>query len=125
LRSAIGCGLRLFPRCNGWVDGGPYEQLLVPWGFGDSPPSAQSAGEGGPSLVGIPHPEQEPQHLLERFFREKGREVAAARERLPLETLQRQHRVLPPTRDFVAALRADCRKPAVLAVIKKASPKKA
>ncbi|MCT0209807.1 MAG: indole-3-glycerol phosphate synthase TrpC [Cyanobium sp.] len=73
---------------------------------------------------GISHPEQEPQHILERIVWEKDREVAAARERVPLETLQRQLRDLPPTRDFVAALRASCRKPAVIAEIKKASPSK-
>ena len=38
--------------------------------------------------------------------------------------LQRQIADLPATRDFLAALRASCRKPAVIAEIKKASPSK-
>ncbi len=71
---------------------------------------------------GIPHPEGEPRHILEKIVWEKDREVAASRERVPLEALQRQVADLPATRDFVAALRASCRKPAVIAEIKKASP---
>jgi len=50
--------------------------------------------------------------------------VTAARERVSLEALKQQVADLPPTRDFRAALRASCRKPAVIAEIKKASPSK-
>lgn len=73
---------------------------------------------------GTPHPEEKPRHILEEIVWEKDREVAAARERLSLEQLKAQVAKLPPTRDFVAALRASCRKPAVIAEVKKASPSK-
>ncbi len=71
---------------------------------------------------GIPHPEEEPRSLLEAIVWEKDREVTAARERVSLEQLRGQVVKLPPTRDFLAALRASCRRPAVIAEIKKASP---
>lgn len=73
---------------------------------------------------GIPHPEEEPRHILERIVWAKDREVTVARERVSLEKLKGQVAELPPCRDFVAALRASCRKPAVIAEIKKASPSK-
>ena len=73
---------------------------------------------------GTPHPEEKPRHILEEIVWEKDREVAAARERLSLDKLQGQVADLPATRDFVAALKASCRKPAVIAEVKKASPSK-
>ncbi|MFN9630382.1 MAG: indole-3-glycerol phosphate synthase TrpC [Cyanobacteriota bacterium] len=73
---------------------------------------------------GIPHPEDQPRHILEKIVWEKDREITVARERVSLEQLQRQIADLPATRDFVAALKASCRKPAVIAEIKKASPSK-
>jgi indole-3-glycerol phosphate synthase len=72
----------------------------------------------------IPHEEGEPRHILEKIVWEKDREVAAARERVPLEKLKQQVAELPAPRDFLAALRASCRKPAVIAEVKKASPSK-
>jgi len=72
----------------------------------------------------IPHPEEAPRHILEQIVWEKDREIHSARERLPLQKLKSQVAKLPPTRDFIAALRASCRKPAVIAEIKKASPSK-
>ena len=72
----------------------------------------------------IPHAEGEPRHILEKIVWEKDREVAIARERVPLDTLKQQVAELPSTRDFRAALLAACRKPAVIAEIKKASPSK-
>ena len=72
----------------------------------------------------VPHAEGEPRNILEKIVWEKDREVAASRERLSLDQLKRQVSELPPTRDFMAALRASCRKPAVIAEIKKASPSK-
>jgi indole-3-glycerol phosphate synthase len=72
----------------------------------------------------IPHEEGEPRNILEKIVWEKDREVAAARDRVSLEQLKQQVADLPPCRDFVAALRASCRKPAVIAEIKKASPSK-
>jgi indole-3-glycerol phosphate synthase len=71
---------------------------------------------------GIPHPEEQPHHILEEIVWEKEREVAASRERVSLEKLRTQVAELPPPRDFVAALKASCRRPAVIAEIKKASP---
>jgi indole-3-glycerol phosphate synthase len=73
---------------------------------------------------GTPHSEAKPRHILEEIVWEKDREVAAARERVSLEQLKSQVAKLPPTRDFVAPLRASCRKPAVIAEVKKASPSK-
>jgi indole-3-glycerol phosphate synthase len=72
----------------------------------------------------IPHPEEAPRHILEQIVWEKDREVTSARERLPLEKLKSQVAQLPACRDFLAALRASCRKPAVIAEVKKASPSK-
>ena len=72
----------------------------------------------------IPHQQAEPRHILERIVWDKDREVAASRERLSLQKLQQQVADLPATRDFLAALRASCRKPAVIAEVKKASPSK-
>lgn len=73
---------------------------------------------------GIPHAEGEPRSILEKIVWEKDREVASARERVSLDQLRAQVADLPPTRDFLAALRASCRKPAVIAEVKKASPSK-
>jgi len=72
----------------------------------------------------IPHEEAEPRNILEKIVWEKDREVAAARDRVPLDQLKRQVAELPAPLDFVAALRAACRKPAVIAEVKKASPSK-
>jgi indole-3-glycerol phosphate synthase len=72
----------------------------------------------------VPHEESEPRHILEKIVWEKDREVAVARERVTLDQLKKQVAELPATRDFVAALRAACRKPAVIAEVKKASPSK-
>jgi indole-3-glycerol phosphate synthase len=72
----------------------------------------------------IPHEEEAPRHILEEIVWAKDREVAVARERVPLEKLKQQVAELPPPRDFLAALKASCRKPAVIAEVKKASPSK-
>ncbi|MEN9766915.1 MAG: indole-3-glycerol phosphate synthase TrpC [Cyanobacteriota bacterium] len=72
----------------------------------------------------VPHADAEPRHILERIVWEKDREVASARERVSLDQLKHQVAELPPTRDFIAALKASCRKPAVIAEVKKASPSK-
>ena len=72
----------------------------------------------------IPHEESEPRHILEKIVWAKDREVAVARDRVSLDQLKRQVADLPATRDFVAALKASCRKPAVIAEVKKASPSK-
>ena len=72
----------------------------------------------------IPHEESEPRHILEKIVWEKDREVAAARERVPLAQLKQQLEALPAPRDFLAALRSSCRKPAVIAEVKKGSPSK-
>jgi indole-3-glycerol phosphate synthase len=71
---------------------------------------------------GIPHVEAEPRHILETIVWEKDREITAAKERVTLRQLQEQVAKLPAPLDFIAALRASCRKPAVIAEIKKASP---
>ena len=72
----------------------------------------------------IPHDDAEPRHILEKIVWEKDREVASARERVALVQLKKQVAELPAPRDFLAALKASCRKPAVIAEVKKASPSK-
>jgi sulfur oxidation c-type cytochrome SoxA len=73
---------------------------------------------------GITHPDEKPRHILEQIVWAKDREVASARERVPLHKLQSQVAELPAPQDFIAALKASCRKPAVIAEVKKASPSK-
>ena len=73
---------------------------------------------------GIPHPDDQPRHILEEIVWAKDREISTARERVPLQQLKSQLAQLPPARDFAAALRASSRKPAVIAEVKKASPSK-
>ena len=58
--------------------------------------------------------------ILERILGVKQREIAAAKERIPLAAMEKLAREAPAVRDFVGALRA--KKPAVIAEIKKASP---
>jgi indole-3-glycerol phosphate synthase len=72
----------------------------------------------------VPHDEEEPKNILEKIVWAKDREVDAARERVPLQTLKRQIEDLPPTRDFLASLREARVQPAVIAEVKKASPSK-
>ena len=72
----------------------------------------------------VPHEDDAPRHILEEIVWEKDRETDAARERVPLVQLKRQVADLPSPRDFIAALKTSCRKPAVIAEIKKASPSK-
>jgi indole-3-glycerol phosphate synthase len=72
----------------------------------------------------VPHADEAPRHILEEIVWAKDREVASARERVTLQQRAKQVAELPACRDFVAALRASCRKPAVIAEVKKASPSK-
>jgi len=64
--------------------------------------------------------------ILERILQVKRREVAAARERVPMEEIEARARTAAPARDFVGALRGKIAAgaPAVIAEIKKASPSK-
>jgi len=64
--------------------------------------------------------------ILERILQVKRREVAAARERAPMEEIEARARAAAPARDFVGALRGRIAAgaPAVIAEIKKASPSK-
>lgn len=73
---------------------------------------------------GIPHQEAQPRHILEKIVWEKDREVEQARQRVPLDQLKAKVAGLPPTRDFIAALRQASPLPAVIAEVKKASPSK-
>ena len=72
----------------------------------------------------IPHDDAEPRHILEKIVWEKDREVATARERMPLDQLKSKVAQLPAPRDFLGALRQAPVKPAVIAEVKKASPSK-
>ena len=58
--------------------------------------------------------------ILERILQVKRGEIAAAKERSPLATVEARARAAPTPRNFVGALRA--KRPAVIAEIKKASP---
>ncbi len=62
--------------------------------------------------------------ILQKILATKRREVADAKALRPLAELELRARVLPPTRDFVGAIRAKraAGKSAVIAEIKKASP---
>ncbi|MBV8886320.1 MAG: indole-3-glycerol phosphate synthase TrpC [Chroococcidiopsidaceae cyanobacterium CP_BM_RX_35] len=70
----------------------------------------------------IAMPDATPKHILEEIVWHKETEVAQRREKLPLVELQRQVLTAPPPRDFVAALRQEKTKPALIAEVKKASP---
>ena len=72
----------------------------------------------------VPHDDEKPRHILEEIVWEKDREIDVARQKVPLEKLRSQIQDLPPTREFIAALRSVRRTPAVIAEIKKASPSK-
>lgn len=72
----------------------------------------------------IHHPEAEPRHILEKIVWHKEKEVAALRERTPLQQLQRAVKDCPPPKDFIAALKDSERQPALIAEVKKASPSK-
>ncbi len=72
----------------------------------------------------IPHQEALPRNILEKIVWAKDREVEQARQRVPLDELKTKVAALPPTRDFVAALRQASLLPAVIAAVKKARPSK-
>ncbi|MEL6491472.1 MAG: indole-3-glycerol phosphate synthase TrpC [Cyanobacteria bacterium J06621_3] len=71
-------------------------------------------------------PDAEPRNILEKIVWHKETEVARLREKVPLQSLQRQVQALPETRGFIAALRAAAQQqsPALIAEVKKASPSK-
>jgi indole-3-glycerol phosphate synthase len=66
----------------------------------------------------------EPLNILEEIVWQKEKEIAQQRERTPLLELQKQIANLPPTRDFVGALKSGKTQPALIAEVKKASPSK-
>ncbi|OCQ92179.1 indole-3-glycerol phosphate synthase [Oscillatoriales cyanobacterium USR001] len=68
--------------------------------------------------------DDKPRHILEEIVWQKETEVAQMRDRTPLIELQKQAAIAPPPRDFLAALRQNPTKPAVIAEVKKASPSK-
>lgn len=65
-----------------------------------------------------------PNNILEEIVWHKETEVEKMREKLPLRELQTQVLAVPPTRDFIAALRYGKTNPALIAEVKKASPSK-
>ncbi|MEN8444782.1 MAG: indole-3-glycerol phosphate synthase TrpC [Cyanobacteria bacterium J06555_13] len=71
-------------------------------------------------------PDADPRNILEKIVWHKETEVARLREKVPLQSLQRQVQALPETRGFIAALRAaaEQQSPALIAEVKKASPSK-
>ena len=72
----------------------------------------------------VPHDDEKPRNILEKIVWEKDREVDLARQKVPLDQLKKKISLLPPTKDFVAALKRAQIKPAVIAEVKKASPSK-
>ncbi|AKG24216.1 indole-3-glycerol phosphate synthase TrpC [Calothrix sp. 336/3] len=72
----------------------------------------------------VPMPDSEPKHILEEIVWHKEQEVEQMREKTPLRELQKKLLTLPPTHDFVAALRQGKTQPALIAEVKKASPSK-
>ena len=58
--------------------------------------------------------------ILDRILEVKRAEIAAAKDRVPLPSLEKRLAEAPPVRDFLGAMRA--KKPAVIAEVKKASP---
>lgn len=65
-----------------------------------------------------------PNNILEEIVWQKEIEIEQMREKLPLVELQKKALEAPPTRDFIAALRAGKTNPALIAEVKKASPSK-
>jgi indole-3-glycerol phosphate synthase len=72
----------------------------------------------------IKTPNSEPANILEEIIWHKETEVDQLRDKLPLSELQRKLKDAPVPRDFLAALRNNPKKPAVIAEVKKASPSK-
>jgi indole-3-glycerol phosphate synthase len=68
--------------------------------------------------------EDGPTHILEEIVWQKEREVNYLRDKTSLVELSKQLVNLPPTKDFVGALRSGQTHPAVIAEVKKASPSK-
>ena len=72
----------------------------------------------------ITTPDAEPAHILEEIVWQKEKEVDQLRDKVPLLEVRKQLLTVPPTKDFVGALRAQKTQPAVIAEVKKASPSK-
>jgi indole-3-glycerol phosphate synthase len=66
----------------------------------------------------------EPLNILEEIVWQKEKEITQQREKTPLLDLQKQIANLPPTKDFVGALKQGKTQPALIAEVKKASPSK-
>lgn len=69
-------------------------------------------------------PGNAPQHILEEIVWHKEAEVEQMRSLQPLVELQKKIKDLPPTHNFLQALRQGRSQPAVIAEVKKASPSK-
>lgn len=63
-------------------------------------------------------------HILEEIVWQKEREVDFLRDKTSLVEVSKRIKNLPPTKDFVGALRSGKTNPAVIAEVKKASPSK-
>lgn len=69
-------------------------------------------------------PDAEARNILEKIVWQKEKEVEKMRDRVSLLDLQKQVKDLPPSLDFLAALKPGKTQPAVIAEVKKASPSK-
>lgn len=69
-------------------------------------------------------PGSEPRHILEKIVWHKEAEVDRLREKTPLLELRKQVAMVAPAQDFLGALRASAKQPALIAEVKKASPSK-
>jgi len=73
----------------------------------------------------VAFPNDKPQNILEKIVWQKEKEVDRQREKLPFLELGKQVKEsAPPVRDFLGALQAGKRNPALIAEVKKASPSK-
>lgn len=72
----------------------------------------------------VPRPDAQAQNILEKIVWHKETEVERLREKMALMELKHRVKTAPPVRNFLAALRASPRQPALIAEVKKASPSK-
>jgi indole-3-glycerol phosphate synthase len=72
----------------------------------------------------VPLDDEQPRHILEKIVWQKEKEVDAWREKTPLIELQKQAKDTAAPLDFLAALQAAAKQPALIAEVKKASPSK-
>ncbi|KAB1209107.1 Indole-3-glycerol phosphate synthase, chloroplastic [Morella rubra] len=89
------------------------------------PPSGPPLHYVGPFQFRLQNEGNTPRNILEEIIWHKDKEVSQLRERRPLSALMKNLDNVPPTRDFIGALRAANLRtglPGLIAEVKKASP---